>query len=119
MRRRRLTIRQRLLLGATASFIALVICSAFVVFESVKRYNDGLKSKTIAEFGIQLGSLIHELQKERGMSAGYIGSKGSDFKEQLTQQRLISDEKLLQLETYMKNVSDKSTQLSHIKPNSF
>ena len=108
MKRRRLTIRQRLFLGATASFIALVICSAFVVFESVKRYNDGLKSKTIAEFGIQLGSLIHELQKERGMSAGYIGSKGSDFKEQLTQQRLISDEKLLQLETYMKNVSDKS-----------
>nr|MBP8276837.1 nitrate- and nitrite sensing domain-containing protein [Propionivibrio sp.] len=31
--------------------------------------------------------LIHELQKERGMSAGFIGSRGSKFGPELAEQR--------------------------------
>ncbi len=112
MRERRITIRQRLFLGAAASFIALAICSAFVVFDSFNRYRDGDQSREIAEFSIQLGSLIHELQKERGMSAGYIGSKGADFKDQLAQQRSISDQKLSQLQAHMKTISDASVRTS-------
>ena len=32
--------------------------------------------------------LVHELQKERGYSAGYIASAGNDFSKQIAQQRL-------------------------------
>jgi methyl-accepting chemotaxis protein len=39
-------------------------------------------------------SLVHELQKERGMSAGYLGSKGIKFKQELAVQRGLVDEKL-------------------------
>jgi len=39
-----------------------------------------------------LGSnLAHEMQKERGMSAGFVGSKGAAFQEKLPQQRLATD----------------------------
>lgn len=35
-----------------------------------------------------LNNLIHELQKERGYSAGFIGSKGANFPDELRQQRI-------------------------------
>ena len=41
-----------------------------------------------------LSGLIHELQKERGTSAGYIGSKGREFKDELAAQRSDTDRAL-------------------------
>ncbi len=35
--------------------------------------------------------LVHETQKERGMTAGYIGSKGKKFKDKLPVQRELSN----------------------------
>ncbi|BFM14893.1 methyl-accepting chemotaxis protein [Maricurvus nonylphenolicus] len=37
------------------------------------------------------GNLVHELQKERGMSAGYLGSGGTKFADSLVQQRKLTD----------------------------
>lgn len=34
-----------------------------------------------------IGDLLHETQKERGMSAGYLGSEGQNFRSELAQQR--------------------------------
>lgn len=39
-----------------------------------------------------IGSLTHELQKERGASAGFIASEGNSFADVLPTQRLASDE---------------------------
>ncbi len=36
---------------------------------------------------------VHELQKERGMSAGFLGSNGTKFKDALTQQRQLTNSK--------------------------
>ncbi len=40
---------------------------------------------------VQLGELVHELQKERGRSAGFINSHGKSFAEELRRQRTESD----------------------------
>lgn len=102
---KRITIKKRLYIGAAISFVALALCSIFVVVESLKRYADGQQSQAIVEVSIQLSGLIHELQKERGMSAGYIGSKGAQFKEELEAQRLISNRKHQTLKEYLKSHS--------------
>lgn len=46
--------------------------------------------------------LVHELQKERGLSAGYIGSKGIKFSSELSKQREITDNKRKQLSLFIK-----------------
>lgn len=46
--------------------------------------------------------LVHELQKERGLSAGYIGSKGTKFSSVLPKQREITDKKRKQLGLFIK-----------------
>ncbi|MBF0098019.1 MAG: methyl-accepting chemotaxis protein [Magnetococcales bacterium] len=39
----------------------------------------------------QTGGLVHELQKERGMTSGFIGSKGKKFTAELPKQRELSN----------------------------
>ena len=44
--------------------------------------------KQLLEIAIIFGGLIHELQKERGLSAGFLGSGGTQFHNELRAQRL-------------------------------
>ncbi|MDZ4253381.1 MAG: nitrate- and nitrite sensing domain-containing protein, partial [Sulfuritalea sp.] len=46
---------------------------------------------------VAVSNLVHELQKERGLSAGFIGSKGAKFAEELKQQRSLTDARQDQL----------------------
>ncbi|MEE9319337.1 MAG: nitrate- and nitrite sensing domain-containing protein [Granulosicoccus sp.] len=47
---------------------------------------------SLTEFATDISSLVHEIQKERGASAGYIGSKGSEmFGEMLEKQIATTD----------------------------
>jgi len=50
--------------------------------------------KKVTELSVKISKLLHETQKERGMSAGYLGSNGKKFKEKLPSQRLAVNEKL-------------------------
>lgn len=46
------------------------------------------------------GSLVHELQRERGMTAAFLGSKGQNFRTDLPVQRRNTDERLSEFNTY-------------------
>ena len=48
----------------------------------------------------QIGRSVHELQRERGRSAGFLGSKGTTFAEELRTQRLATDLALLRLHEF-------------------
>ncbi len=49
---------------------------------------------TLSDYGVKASNLVHELQKERGMTAGFLGSKGSKFSTELPEQRLAVDNKV-------------------------
>ncbi|MGX9461734.1 methyl-accepting chemotaxis protein [Shewanella sp. A14] len=48
----------------------------------------------LTQIAITNSALVHELQKERGMSAGFIGSKGQAFKDSVPKQRAETDKQL-------------------------
>jgi methyl-accepting chemotaxis protein len=50
----------------------------------------------------QIGNLVHELQKERGRSAGFLGSKGTQFGSELNEQRRLTDGALARLTELMR-----------------
>jgi len=59
----------------------------------------------IAELSVlsrHISSLVHELQKERGASAGFLSSKGAKFSGKLTSQRQNTDAKLQAFQGYLK-----------------
>ncbi|MBF0107696.1 MAG: bacteriohemerythrin [Magnetococcales bacterium] len=43
----------------------------------------------LGALSVRIGALVHELQKERGMSSGFLGSKGQKFKQELARQRSV------------------------------
>lgn len=63
--------------------------------------NDQVQSaqvlSSITRVGVAIGNLLHETQKERGMSSGFISSRGQKFAAQLEEQRAKVDKKLTEL----------------------
>ncbi|TKX29696.1 hypothetical protein CQA38_02690 [Campylobacter sp. MIT 12-5580] len=87
---------------------ALIAISLFVISERYDEFEQAkfLKAKIIASD--KLTDLIHELQKERGLTSGFIGSNADEsFKANLQKQRITSDESAKQL-TEVLNSVDKS-----------
>ncbi|WFW83973.1 methyl-accepting chemotaxis protein [Citrobacter braakii] len=49
------------------------------------------------------GNVVHELQKERGMSVGFLGAEGKTFKDELTAQRALTER---EIEVFVRSLSD-------------
>ncbi|WIX31841.1 nitrate- and nitrite sensing domain-containing protein [Salinicola sp. JS01] len=52
---------------------------------------------TFTSLAQQAGNLVHELQRERGMTAGFLGSQGESFGKRLQTQRSASDQQVTRL----------------------
>ncbi|TLD80047.1 methyl-accepting chemotaxis protein [Helicobacter sp. MIT 11-5569] len=95
------SIRAKMLTLVLVPLIALVLVSTFFIRGQYAEY----KSAELLEGGVILSEkislVIHELQKERGTSAGFLGSKGKAFGENLKQQRNLSDTKIKELNDFL------------------
>ncbi len=57
-------------------------------------------TRALTAFAVKSGSLIHELQKERGLSVGFISTKGEKFREDLSKQRSDTDSQINELKKF-------------------
>ncbi|HLP97878.1 MAG TPA: nitrate- and nitrite sensing domain-containing protein, partial [Sideroxyarcus sp.] len=53
--------------------------------------------ESLIGLSVKIGNLVHELQKERGMTAGFLGSQGVKFANELPVQRKETDNKFVEL----------------------
>jgi methyl-accepting chemotaxis protein len=87
-------LRAKLMLLVVPPLLALLVTDLWLLNESHNRIN-GLKTVQTLVTLTQLNSeLAHELQKERGMSAGYLGSNGKSFSQAIVKQRQAADARL-------------------------
>ena len=54
----------------------------------------------------KISLMVHETQKERGASAGFVGSKGAKFKQKLPAQRVHTDTRIKEYKTYLETVQN-------------
>ena len=66
------------------------------------RLNDLVKNEELLAEAKVIDNLVHQLQRERGFSAGFIASSGEVFSEQLDTQRAGTDQAVLELKTGLK-----------------
>ena len=87
--------------------ILVMVFSFFIIFymlnEIYTHINRVNKTKNLVILSKKLSKFIQETQKERGASAGYIGSNGKSFKTILVKQRLNTNQKLEELKNYLNN----------------
>ncbi len=82
------------LLIAILSLLAIGALSYQLVTSSYTEYVKSQKLKTSIEIAERVSLLVHELQKERGRTAGFLGSGGKTFVQELQEQRQETDKKI-------------------------
>ncbi len=106
----------------------VIVMIGYALVSSISGYSLLKTTKqleSMTSLGIHASNLVHELQKERGMTAGFLGSKGIKFVQKLPQQRQVTDQKTAELKAFLlafdnKNVGSKfngglQDALNHLK----
>ena len=101
---RSLTLRTKIILIVALS---LLMVGYFIAKELVI-HNQFVENKekltTLIDLSTKLSALIHETQKERGASAGYLGSHGKKFRTILPKQRKLTDQRIMELKEFVKKI---------------
>ena len=89
-----LSLRKKFTLLIGVPTVALLALAGFEGVSIKAEANKALHFSALAELSEHTSQALHELQKERGASAGYLGSGGSKFGSILTEQRKTADRKI-------------------------
>ncbi len=98
----RMRLGQKLALLVLVPVVVIAYFALTQTHSSSKLRDDADRLVQLAGLGVQLSALVHELQKERGMSAGYIGSAGAKFAANLSTQRKQTDAVRAALSKYLR-----------------
>lgn len=89
-----LNIRNKLIIFLIIPVLTILYFSISGIYLKFEEQQNASKSHEFISISLQLDDLIHELQKERGLSAGFVGSAGKLNGQELREQRQLTDEKL-------------------------
>lgn len=81
----------KLILLVTPAIIGLIFFCSLLINQNLSIVGSSKDIDLLTQLATYNSALVHELQKERGASAGYIGSKGSKFSDTLATQRQATD----------------------------
>ena len=89
-----LSTRQQLLLMLALPVLGMIVYGGLTIRSALTDLTAARTSKTAVELAVAASHLVHEQQKERGLSAGFLSSKGEKFRSELLAQRQATDAKL-------------------------
>jgi len=113
-----ISIKHKLMLIVMIPIIATLVLAGVKVSALQKEAVAQADLVELMDISVAAGNLVHELQKERGASAGFINSNGAKFSDILPKQRISTDKKQQELEAVINNIdltrfgSEYSEQLS-------
>jgi len=97
-----MTIHKKLRLLSVISIVIILIYAVGVFSEEYMTYkNTKDVVVNVVNASVKLSNVMHELQKERGASAGFLSSKGKKFGDILSKQRISTDKKIEILNKYL------------------
>ncbi len=110
-----LSIRNKLLFLLSLPMSMLLILSINLVLDE-QNVNHKLQDIRLGShfFGIA-GGLAHQLQRERGMSAGFIGSKGEKFKQELSAQQQATEKAIKEYKEMIMSMKQDYNAYDHIE----
>ena len=97
----RLKIREKLLLVMIAPMLAFIYFAGVNIFEKQDIASSMNKVHSLVKLSEKVSGLVHELQKERGMTAGFLGSEGKSFASEILSQRDSTDQKLAAVKDFL------------------
>ncbi|PIU05770.1 MAG: chemotaxis protein [Methylobacterium sp. CG08_land_8_20_14_0_20_71_15] len=85
------SLKGRILAVALAPCLAFAAVSGIAVVDKTSQRTELVGVEKLAGLAARLSAFIHEAQRERGASSLFLGSKGTQFREELSAQRARTD----------------------------
>lgn len=83
--------------------LAVIFLLGSLSVDDKYRTSQNMKAiQQITEIAVRASALVHEFQKERGMTAGFLGSKGKKFQSELPRQQNNTNKQIDNLQRYLK-----------------
>ncbi|CAA7627076.1 putative Methyl-accepting chemotaxis protein [Candidatus Terasakiella magnetica] len=95
---RNIKIGLRVIIGIVPVVLALIAVSGWLLRQELEEVNRGKVLTALNELAVSVNAVVHELQRERGSSALFLGSKATQFGPELAERRKASDQKMVALE---------------------
>lgn len=111
----RFSMKMKLGLALLPLLFAIIWLAASGILSRVETGQQMRTIMTVTGLAQNAGGVIHELQKERGLSAGYLGSHGQQFSRELTAQYPLSSQAINKLMHALKQfpVQDANRDIRH------
>jgi len=97
------SLRSKLILMAAIPALSLLYFAGSGVLARQSTAREMVKLESLVEVSVKIGALVHEMQKERGMSASFIGSNGVKFAAELPTQRAKTDKAVETFQSTLKS----------------
>ena len=101
---RNASIRTRLLAAIALLVGGLLYFAVGQVVERVQTARTLATIETLSAVAVRSSAVVHELQKERGLSAGFLASRGQRFQSELASQHALTDRYVGELRTLLGTV---------------
>ncbi len=99
-----ISIRFKLILQTIVPVIVIIILAFISIRSNYSSVNHLEELQKNSKLLSSISLLVHETQKERGITAAFLGSGGKNFKDKLPSQRVLTDTRLNELKSYLKQI---------------
>ena len=89
-----LTIKSKLRLCLALPFFSMLLFAASSILVQYQQLTTAVRTSDFISFTLEVIKLTDELQQERGLTAGYLGSKGTNFLSELKLQTIDTDQQI-------------------------
>ncbi len=107
-----MSIRQKLILLVAVPLIGLIYLTGLKTVEMFELNSKIEKTGDLVKISQMISKVVHETQKERGATAGYIGSGGDEFGDTLASQRSKTNKQINSFKRFLsQKISDYSPEI--------
>lgn len=104
----KLTIKTKLIVLLVVPLAGILFLGAQGLLESRHVAHQMNAVEQMSQLAVHVSAMIHETQKERGRTAGFLGSKGTKFKDELAGQRVQANQKIDLFRSYLSGIDTDS-----------
>lgn len=109
-----MSFKQKIIALLTLPILGFLWLSVSAISKGVETTSEMSSLNQLTRLSVVYTELVHELQKERGMTAGFIGSQGTKFVSELRAQRTSADNRRNQRTEYWQSAEIDLPQISRL-----
>ncbi len=102
-----LSIRNKIILILLFPVLGLLLLSSFNISDKWSKQQQIKQTQELVNLGQALDHLAHNMAVERGLSAGFLGSKGTQLGDKVKEQRQLVDEAVARLQQFLSRFEHK------------